>query len=102
MHAHKLCDVLAAGDRLVKSHDRTVHLVQQPPLHIITHQALDPNIRCYAHATRDRLHTMLAGGWVDRHVARHIFDFGKLQPVIDALVTHFQAERLKGESGTVM
>jgi hypothetical protein len=26
----------------------------------------------------------------------------KLQPVIDALVTHFQAERLKGESGTVM
>jgi len=22
---------------------------------------------------------------------------GKLQPVIDALVTHFQAERLKGE-----
>jgi peptide chain release factor 1 len=26
---------------------------------------------------------------------------GKLQPMIDALVTHFQAERLKGESGMV-
>src|SRR5205809_2118446 len=27
---------------------------------------------------------------------------GKLQPVIDALVTHYQAERLKGEGGMVM
>jgi hypothetical protein len=27
---------------------------------------------------------------------------GKLQPMIDALVTHFQAERLKGEGGMVM
>src|SRR6201981_2324442 len=27
---------------------------------------------------------------------------GKLQPVIDALITHFQAERLKGEGGMVM
>jgi len=27
---------------------------------------------------------------------------GKLQPVIDALVTHYQAERLKGEGGIVM
>src|SRR6266536_1868569 len=27
---------------------------------------------------------------------------GKLQPIIDALVAHFQAERLRGESGTVM
>jgi peptide chain release factor 1 len=35
------------------------------------------------------------------HQLPEIMD-GKLQPVIDALVTHFQAERLKGESGTVM
>jgi peptide chain release factor 1 len=34
------------------------------------------------------------------HQLPEIMD-GKLQPVIDALVTHFQAERLKGESGTV-
>ena len=27
---------------------------------------------------------------------------GKLQPIVDALVAHFQAERLKGESGMVM
>jgi peptide chain release factor 1 len=27
---------------------------------------------------------------------------GKLQPIIDALVTHFQSEKLKGESGMVM
>ena len=27
---------------------------------------------------------------------------GKLQPIIDALVTHFQAEKLKGEGGMVM
>ena len=27
---------------------------------------------------------------------------GKLQPLIDALVTHFQAEKLKGEGGSVM
>ena len=27
---------------------------------------------------------------------------GKLQPVIDALITHYQAERLKGEGGMVM
>ncbi len=27
---------------------------------------------------------------------------GKLQPMIDALVTHFQAEKLKGENGMVM
>jgi peptide chain release factor 1 len=27
---------------------------------------------------------------------------GKLQPVIDALITHFQAERLQGEGGMVM
>jgi peptide chain release factor 1 len=27
---------------------------------------------------------------------------GKLQPMIDALVTHFQSERLKGEGGVVM
>jgi len=27
---------------------------------------------------------------------------GKLQPVIDALITHYQAERLKGEGGRVM
>ena len=27
---------------------------------------------------------------------------GKLQPMIDALVTHFQAEKLKGEGGMVM
>jgi len=27
---------------------------------------------------------------------------GKLQPMIDALVEHFQAERLKGESAVVM
>jgi len=27
---------------------------------------------------------------------------GKLQPIIDALGAHFQAERLKGESGMVM
>jgi peptide chain release factor 1 len=27
---------------------------------------------------------------------------GKLQPIIDALVTHFQAERLKGEGAVVM
>jgi len=27
---------------------------------------------------------------------------GKLQPIIDALVTHFQAEKLKGEGGLVM
>jgi len=27
---------------------------------------------------------------------------GKLQPIIDALVTHFQAEKLKGENGMVM
>ena len=27
---------------------------------------------------------------------------GKLQPIIEALVTHFQAEKLKGESGMVM
>jgi hypothetical protein len=26
---------------------------------------------------------------------------GKLQPVIDALITHFQAERMKGENGMV-
>src|ERR1700757_2201740 len=35
------------------------------------------------------------------HQLPEIMD-GKLQPVIDALVTHFQAERLKGEGGTVM
>ena len=27
---------------------------------------------------------------------------GKLQPLIDGLVTHFQAEKLKGEGGMVM
>ena len=27
---------------------------------------------------------------------------GKLQPIVEALVTHFQAEKLKGESGSVM
>jgi peptide chain release factor 1 len=27
---------------------------------------------------------------------------GKIQPLIDALVTHFQAERLKGDTGPVM
>jgi hypothetical protein len=27
---------------------------------------------------------------------------GKIQPIIDALVTHFQAERMKGEGGMVM
>ena len=27
---------------------------------------------------------------------------GKLQPIVDALITHYQAEKLKGESGSVM
>ncbi len=35
------------------------------------------------------------------HQLPEIMD-GKLQPVIDALVTHFQAERLKGEGAMVM
>jgi peptide chain release factor 1 len=35
------------------------------------------------------------------HQLPEIMD-GKLQPVIDALITHFQAERMKGENGMVM
>src|SRR6266567_329025 len=35
------------------------------------------------------------------HQLPEIMD-GKLQPIIDALVTHFQSERLKGEGGMVM
>ena len=35
------------------------------------------------------------------HQLPEIMD-GKLQPVIDALITHFQAERMKGEDGMVM
>ena len=35
------------------------------------------------------------------HQLPEIMD-GKLQPVIDALITHFQAERRKGENGMVM
>src|SRR4051812_11319862 len=35
------------------------------------------------------------------HQLSEIMD-GKLQPVIDALITHFQAERMKGENGMVM
>jgi peptide chain release factor 1 len=35
------------------------------------------------------------------HQLPEIMD-GKMQPIIDALVTHFQAEKLKGEGGMVM
>jgi peptide chain release factor 1 len=35
------------------------------------------------------------------HQLQDVMD-GKLQPIVEALVTHYQAERLKGEGGTVM
>ena len=35
------------------------------------------------------------------HQLQEVMD-GKLQPLVEALVTHYQAEKLKGESGTVM
>jgi peptide chain release factor 1 len=35
------------------------------------------------------------------HQLQEVID-GKLQPIVDALVTHFQAEKLKGEGGAVM
>src|SRR5499433_956723 len=35
------------------------------------------------------------------HQLQEVMD-GKLQPIVDALVTHFQAEKLKGESAAVM
>jgi peptide chain release factor 1 len=35
------------------------------------------------------------------HQLQEVID-GKLQPIVEALVTHFEAEKLKGESGSVM
>jgi peptide chain release factor 1 len=35
------------------------------------------------------------------HQLQEVMD-GKLQPIVEALVTHFQAEKLKGETGSVM
>ena len=35
------------------------------------------------------------------HQLQEVID-GKLQPIVEALVTHFEAEKLKGESGGVM
>ena len=35
------------------------------------------------------------------HQLQEVMD-GKLQPIVEALVTHYQAEKLKGESGSVM
>jgi peptide chain release factor 1 len=35
------------------------------------------------------------------HQLQEVID-GKLQPIVEALVTHFQSEKLKGESGSVM
>jgi peptide chain release factor 1 len=35
------------------------------------------------------------------HQLTEVID-GKIQPLIEALVTHYQAERLKGETGQVM
>ena len=35
------------------------------------------------------------------HQLQEVID-GKLQPIVEALVTHYEAEKLKGESGSVM
>jgi peptide chain release factor 1 len=35
------------------------------------------------------------------HQLQEVMD-GKLQPIVEALITHFQAEKLKGETGSVM